>query len=50
MATFCTDVCFMRFSHGSDSKESAEAEIALWFSAEEINNWKRTDLEAWVYE
>ncbi|CDF32503.1 unnamed protein product [Chondrus crispus] len=37
-------------SHGSDSKESAEAEIALWFSKAELNEWSKTDLEAWVYE
>lgn len=37
-------------SHGSDSKESAEAEISLWFKPEELNTWKKTDLEAWVYE
>ncbi|PXF42494.1 Nucleoside diphosphate kinase IV, chloroplastic/mitochondrial [Gracilariopsis chorda] len=36
--------------HGSDSKESAEAEIALWFKPEELNSWKKTDVEAWVYE
>lgn len=37
-------------SHGSDSKESAEAEIALWFKEGELNNYKKTDVEAWVYE
>lgn len=37
-------------SHGSDSKESAEFEIGLWFTPQELNNWKKTDVEAWVYE
>ncbi|CAN8070093.1 unnamed protein product [Agarophyton chilense] len=36
--------------HGSDSKQSAEAEISLWFTPEEINSWDKTDVEAWVYE
>ncbi len=35
--------------HGSDSVESAEAEIALWFSPEEINAWTHHS-ESWVYE
>ena len=37
--------------HGSDSVESAEREIALWFKGGEglVNNYTRT-LDAWVYE
>lgn len=35
--------------HASDSPESAETEIALWFKPEEIINWQR-DIEKWIYE
>ncbi len=35
--------------HGSDSVESAEAEIALWFAPEEINSWTHHSAP-WVYE
>merc|ERR550532_35512 len=35
--------------HGSDSVESAEKEIALWFSKEEITSWRSAQTE-WVYE
>ena len=35
--------------HGSDSVESAEREIKLWFKPEEINSYKR-DVDKWVYE
>lgn len=35
--------------HASDSLESAEKEIKLWFRAEEIVEWKR-DTEKWMYE
>ncbi len=35
--------------HGSDSDESAEAEIKLWFKPEEISAWDRCDLK-WTYE
>merc|ERR1712080_601374 len=35
--------------HGSDSVESAEKEIALWFSKAEITSWRPADTE-WVYE
>lgn len=35
--------------HGSDSLESAEREIALWFKPDELLDWKPT-LGAWVYE
>lgn len=34
--------------HASDSPESAEQEIALWFSPEEINSWER-DSDPWVF-
>jgi len=33
--------------HGSDSFESANAEIALWFSDNEINEWEPT-LAQWI--
>ena len=33
--------------HGSDSFESANAEIALWFSDKEINEWEPT-LAQWI--
>jgi len=35
--------------HGSDSVESAEKEIALWFSKAEITSWRSAQTE-WVYE
>ena len=35
--------------HGSDSVESAEREIKLWFKPEEINEYKR-DSDKWIYE
>ncbi len=33
--------------HGSDSPESAERELALWFSADELTDWHR-DGQAWI--
>lgn len=33
--------------HGSDSPESAERELALWFGDGEIHDWTRTN-EAWI--
>ncbi len=35
--------------HGSDSKETAEFEINLWFKTEEITKYKRID-EDWLTE
>lgn len=35
--------------HGSDSVESAEKEIALWFKKEELCDYKPT-MSAWIYE
>ena len=35
--------------HGSDSVESAEKEIALWFRPEELVEWKPTEKQ-WIYE
>ena len=35
--------------HGSDSVESAEREIKLWFKPEEIQKYKR-DVDKWIYE
>lgn len=35
--------------HGSDSKESAEREIALWFAPAEIVTWARVN-EPWIHE
>ncbi len=34
-------------THASDSPENADLEINLWFSPEEIVNWKKAD-EDWV--
>ncbi len=36
-------------THASDSAENAEAEIALWFSPDELVDWKRCT-EEWMYE
>ncbi len=35
--------------HGSDSVESAEREIALWFNQNEVVNWKSCE-KSWLYE
>lgn len=35
--------------HGSDSVESANKEIGLWFTEKEVVNWRPAN-EAWVYE
>lgn len=35
--------------HGSDSLESAERELALWFTADELTDTDRT-IEQWVYD
>ena len=38
-----------RCSHGSDSVEAAQAEIALWFNKNEINEWTPAQ-NVWLYE
>ncbi len=35
--------------HGSDSAETAKQEIALWFGADELVAYRRSD-EKWLYE
>ena len=35
--------------HGSDSVESAEREIGLWFKPEEVVDWKSC-AHSWIYE
>ena len=35
--------------HGSDAVESANKEIALWFTPEEIHSWTNHS-QPWVYE
>lgn len=35
--------------HGSDSRESGERELALFFEASELVGWSR-DAEGWIYE
>lgn len=35
--------------HGSDSVESAQREIDLWFKKEELVDWKLNQL-SWIYE
>lgn len=35
--------------HASDSVESAQREIALWFTPEDLVAWRR-DIERWVFE
>jgi len=44
----CTDVG-RNICHGSDSVESAEHEIKMWFKREEMSMWAATQ-SAWVYE
>jgi nucleoside-diphosphate kinase len=36
-------------THASDSLATAEAEVALWFTPEEITEWER-DVDRWVFE
>jgi nucleoside-diphosphate kinase len=45
---FCIDVG-RNICHGSDAVESAEKEIALWFTPEEVSAWTHHSA-AWVYE
>ena len=45
---FCIDVG-RNICHGSDSVESANREIALWFSEGELNNYEDHSAP-WVYE
>ncbi|GJQ09974.1 hypothetical protein GpartN1_g1765.t1 [Galdieria partita] len=35
--------------HGSDSVDSANREIKLWFHAEDLNSWKPVT-QGWIYE
>lgn len=35
--------------HGSDSVETAKAEIELWFDNKELNNYDANG-DAWIYE
>ncbi len=35
--------------HASDSPENGEAEVSLWFGADELVSWERLG-ESWVYE
>ncbi|GLA72922.1 nucleoside diphosphate kinase [Aspergillus tubingensis] len=35
--------------HGSDSVENAKKEIALWFSPNELQQWKHSQFD-WIYE
>ena len=45
---FCIDVG-RNVIHGSDAVESANKEIALWFTPEELVDWS-SHSEKWVYE
>lgn len=45
---FCIDVG-RNICHGSDSVDSANKEIALWFTPEEISQWQNHSHE-WIYE
>ena len=40
---------FSNIMHGSDSVESANKEIALWFKEEELVSWAPAE-KSWVYE
>ena len=45
---YCIDVG-RNICHGSDAVESANKEIALWFSDAELCDWK-SHSEPWIYE
>jgi nucleoside-diphosphate kinase len=36
-------------THASDSPETGEAEVGLWFSEEELVSWERS-LDPWIFE
>ena len=36
-------------THASDTPENGAAEVALWFSPDELIDWKR-DLDRWIFE
>lgn len=36
-------------THGSDTGENGETEVALWFSEAELVNWSR-DVDRWIFE
>ena len=36
-------------THASDSLETAEVEVQLWFSPDELVNWSR-DIDRWIFE
>ena len=40
----CRNIC-----HGSDSVDSANKEINLWFKEEELVEWTPTE-QKWIYE
>lgn len=51
-ATLRGDLCIdvgRNIIHGSDSVESANKEIALWFATEELNDWG-SHSQGWLYE
>lgn len=45
----CIIVANRNICHGSDSVESAEKEIKLWFKDEELVNWTPCTYN-WIYE
>ena len=47
-ADFAIDIG-RNLTHGSDSVENGEAEVALWFNPEELVSWKK-DGERWMFE
>ena len=46
--SLCIDVG-RNIIHGSDSVESANKEIGIWFTKEEVGEWTHCE-EKWVYE
>lgn len=45
----CVCLFYRNICHGSDSVESAEKEIKLWFKDEELVEWTPTEYQ-WIYE
>lgn len=48
MRYFLFSLCGRNVIHGSDSVESAQKEIYLWFGQHELQNWENST-NCWIY-